>query len=253
MPKFAVRISKLMSNILISGDSWSLGEIQMTKYSKKLDLWYDPRVMHRGINQYFTDDHHTITNVGIGGGNNARTIESLKKAINDDCDFIFFIQTDPFRELIPEIGVGYESNKIKDFYSSTPSKFLAKQQELLDIAYNKLNSLNKKIYCLGGTSKIDLPLISNYSNLIPLIPAITELLCPDYQHPELWVSAWRNQIANIQNKDLVELIMENFNRQKMLKDNYPHLFWPDGHHPNRHGHRIIYDYICRELHIGKGK
>jgi hypothetical protein len=241
-----------MANILISGDSWSCGEWGWENNDPTTGKYCN---LHKGIEQYFKNDNHKVTNVGIGGISNIVSTKLLNKKIINNYDYILFFQTDPFRDTdkYNKIGKFHLTQGIKDYLTFSSDEFLEKQKDLLDKTYNKLNSFNKKIYCMGGASKLDMDLIKKYPNLIPLIPAITELLCPDYKHPEIWVSAWKNQISNIQNRDLVELIMKNFNKQMMLKKLNPKLFYPDGYHPNRYGHRIIYDYICRELHISNGK
>jgi len=105
---------------------------------------------------------------------------------------------------------------------------------------------------LGGTSKLDINLLKKYKNLIPLIPSITEFIYEDYKHPSTWIShQWDQEIKLITNKELIVFIAKNFKKQKSLsKKKYEKYFWPDGYHPNRHGHRLIYDYICQNLQLG---
>jgi hypothetical protein len=33
-------------------------------------------------------------------------------------------------------------------------------------------------------------------------------------------------------------------------EEYRKYFWPDGSHPNRHGHKVLYDFILKNLNIG---
>ena len=241
-----------MVKIIITGDSWSCGEWGWDNNDPTTGKYCN---LHKGIEQYFKDDNHKVTNVGRGGISNIASTSLLNKKIKNNYDYILFFQTDTFRDpdKYSKTGKFDLTQGIKDYLTFSADEFLEIQKELLDKTYNKLNSFNKKIYCMGGTSKLDMNLIKKYPNLVPLIPAITELLCTNYEHPKVWISGWASQVSLIKNKDFLNLIRESFYKQKMLKSAYPELFYPDGYHPNRYGHRIIYDYICRELHISSGK
>ena len=144
-------------NIIISGDSWGVGE-------------WPQETNHRGIWQYFEEDGHFVEMCAIPGECNRTIINHLQNVIigfqskKINCDYIFWFQSDPIRDLRPFEDFGKTINNYNDLIN--------KSKELLDITYTNLNLLNKKIYCIGGCSKLDLDLISKYDNLVPILPAL---------------------------------------------------------------------------------
>jgi hypothetical protein len=222
-------------NIIISGDSWGVGE-------------WPQETNHRGIWQYFEEDGHVVEMCSIPGECNKIIINHLRNVILGidnkiiDSHFIFWFQSDPLRDLRPFDEFGKTINNYDDLIN--------KSKELLDITYTNLNLLNKKIYCIGGCSKLDLDLIVKYNNLIPLIPSLTEHIFDDFEHPKLWHSDWINHVHKL-DIDTIDMLLNEKKKQDSLNDiqKYREYFWPDGSHPNRKGHKILYEFICESLNI----
>jgi len=212
--------------ILIGGDSWGCGE------------WGNHNgnycVLHKGLAQYFRDDGYSVVNTSEGGSSNKESITRLKNTLDFKPDFIIWLQSDPMRDNRPYTNL-HE-------YAPTYEKLIELHNQILESNYKKLDSFNKKIYILGGCSKINLDLIEKYKNLIPIIPSIPEFLFPDFKHPQTWISDW--VIENLNNKLLASLL-KNKNLQDELWDDpkYAYYFQPDGHHPNRYGILKVYEYI----------
>ena len=223
-----------MKKILIGGDSWACGEWQFDKTNTNT-------IVHPGLAQYFLDDGFAVINCAQGRSSNSEAIDRmLDQYAKDKFDYVIWVQTDPLRDLRPYV----------DFLSkfTKHDQLLVESNRLLNSSYEKLNQLGKQIICLGGCSKLD-PDISKYKNLIPLVDSIIEFLLPDFTHPEIWHSDWirctKNAVVSTFNEELLDQLLMNKQQQDQLY--LEPLFNPDGQHPNRDGHRIIYDRITEFL------
>jgi hypothetical protein len=220
--------------IVIGGDSWGVRE------------WGDSEEIHRGMWQYFEEDGHEVTMSAIPGECNRITTSHLNNVLNspNQYDHVFWFQSDPLRDLRPYDDFGKSLKTHEDL--------IIKSDELIDKTYNFLNLIGKKIYCIGGCSKLNMELIKKYDNLYPLIESVTEFILPDYQHPKLWHSDWINVVDKL-DMGSIDFLLENKLKQDSLADNkikeHREYFWPDGGHPNRKGHRVLYDYIIKTVNI----
>ena len=214
--------------ILISGDSWGVGEWGMT-----VDKKYS--VLHGGLGFYLDKLGYDIKIVAKGGCSNQTAINNIRNNLSDKVKKIIWFQTDPIRDLHPYKTVHFK--KIIQNYDSA----MAEQKNLLNTTYKQLNDLNIKICCLGGCSKLDIDLIKQYENLIPLIPCITEFFYPDYVHPDIWMSGWHFNITTNETLDFIE--PEKKKQDNLSNKEYSDLFFPDGLHPNRKAHKILSEYI----------
>jgi hypothetical protein len=219
--------------IVIGGDSWGVRE------------WSDSEEIHRGMWQYFEEDGYDVDMSAIPGECNNITINHLKNVVSSPLeryDYIFWFQSDPIRDLRPYDDFGKSIKTYEDL--------VTKSDELIDKTYKFLNSIGQKIYCIGGCSKLNLELMKKYKNLYPLIESVTEFILPNYQHPKLWHSDWINVVDKL-DMESIDFLLEDKLKQDSLADNknkeYREYFWPDGGHPNRKGHRILYDYIIENV------
>jgi hypothetical protein len=223
----------MKEKIIIFGDSWGKGE------------WCDKtnKLIHKGIEQYFEDDDFIVKNCSIPGGSFNYITKSMDDHIHfvKNYDIIIFIQTDPFRNFIP-----YEESHFMNYkdYSS----LVLEQDNLLNSLYEKLNEYDKKIYLIGGCTKLNLNLIEKYKNLVPLIESTIEFLAPDLKQPTFWMSDWNYMFAKkLSDEDLEKFLNDVVNPNTLT--NHKEFFWPDGSHPNRIGHKIMYDKIRNFLKI----
>lgn len=220
--------------IVIGGDSWGVRE------------WSDAEEIHRGMWQYFEENGHEVTMSAIPGECNNTTTSHLNNVINspNQYDYIFWFQSDPLRDLRPYDDFGKSLKTYEDL--------IVKSNELLDKTYNFLNLIGKKIYCIGGCSKLNLELIKKYNNLYPLIESVTEFILPNYQHPKLWYSDWIKVVDKLDTES-IDLLLEDKLKQDSLADikieEHKKYFWPNGGHPNRNGHKVLYDFIINSFNI----
>jgi hypothetical protein len=117
-----------------------------------------------------------------------------------------------------------------------------------------VNAVARSLYnpdkLLYVVSLLNVDLISKYKNLIPFVESLTELILVDYKHPEIWCSDWINHIEKL-NESTIDFLLPNKMKQDSLSEveDYRKYFWPDGSHPNRHGHRVLYDFILKNCDI----
>lgn len=222
-----------MAKILISGDSWGCGE-----WGQLDDKTWG--VTHLGLEQYLKDDGHHVLNVSIGGINNTGSIKLIEQNLETNWDYIFWIQTDPLRDVI---------DKSKKFWFADFQDLLKIQRNTLIDAYKKLDNLNCKIQCLGGCSKINLNDIQYYKNLNPIILSIPEFLIPEYSHPLVWFSDnWASKLNENYDLNTLDCIIQ---QQKSINSLHKisKYFYKDHQHPDREGHYVMFQYIKNRLRL----
>ena len=215
------------SKILIIGDSWGCGEWR----------WSRPGVggpVHPGLELYLKEYGCDVTNLSVGGSSNSEILDRLNDCIkiNNSYDVIIWFQTDPLRDLQP-----YADNI--EIFKKDKEDFILVHDELLDSIYAKFNSLNLPIYCLGGTTKLNLELLKKYPNLHPVIPSIIEMF--GEVHIRIWPSStWIKdpQVLKSLSHSLVDYLHSECN-PKLSQE----WFHPDGKHPNRKAHKKIFEFL----------
>jgi hypothetical protein len=214
------------SKILIIGDSWGCGEWEMSDakvYS----------VVHPGLELYLKEYGCDVTNISAGDSSNHNIFNRLHEHMqkNNSYDVILWFQTDPLRSLRP-----YAANI--EIFKKNKEDFILAHDELLDSIYDKFNSMDLPIYCLGGTTKLNLTLLEKYPNLYPVIPSIIEMF--GEAHVKIWPSDWIRtpQVLESLSHSTVDYLYSecNLNLSKEW-------FFPDGRHPNRKAHKKIFEYL----------
>ena len=219
--------------ICIFGDSWACGEWDWDNQKKY-------SIAHKGL-EFFLSESHEVINLGHGGLSNKEAILRLKDRLQvSEFDYIFWFKTDPLRDLRPYIC-------LKDANLTYDHLLKLKKQQTLE-SYNSLNKLGVKVHCIGGAEKLDLPKLNNYPNLVPFIPCLTELLNPNFKHPEIWSSDWLHLLNKQLNLECLDKLLVEKRKQDKLRE-FKEEFWPDGNHPNRESHKKLYDIICKELNL----
>jgi hypothetical protein len=216
--------------ILIGGDSWGCGE---WGYIDGNHITGKYCILHSGLEFYLRTDNHTVINTSSGRSSNFDSINRLKYHL--DCDIIFWFQSDPLRDC--------------EITCKTFDEVVERNNKILLYNYNELNSLGKKINVIGGCGKINIDMISKFTNLFPLIESVPQFLYPDFIHPDIWISdfVWDDLYNRLPNDMLSQLlerkkIVDSFHDKK-----YEKYFQPDGRHPNRLGHQKIYEFIKTRL------
>jgi lysophospholipase L1-like esterase len=250
--------------IFVGGSSWARGE------------WApgNPVVQHDGIKQYFADAGYTVVDVSQARSYHRRVIAYLDKKLNDHYttgDIVLFIMADPLLDLImPELA----SMKLKrdiDAKNLPELTGLVRQQGGLinliryqqDQIYQQLDAVAKKynvqVHCIGGTYNVNTNLLGNYTNLLSTVVSWIYLLAGQYREhpgtdqPTFGITyTWGLTYINLDTYTPVfaDQVRQEFDRISDTTGIMNELiFHPDGLHPNREGHKILYNHLTELLKL----
>jgi hypothetical protein len=233
--------------ILIVGDSWSLGE------------WKKMSISHCGFAQYLSDAGHLVCNIGTGGGWNGLSVSRLDSFLQsntfslDKITHIFVFQTEWIRDEVNSFSTLSVEQDHHYNYQTLKDRIMSR-------FYHNLShigkTVGKKIFLIGGVSDtIWLDKFSQeYPNLEIVCQSFTNLIVNQNHRVEEPVFCLYNRghVEIVEkfkklyaNKDF-NLVLDDIdlgsNRVKTFNANRD-LFWPDGKHPNQHGHRILFDFL----------
>lgn len=238
--------------IFIAGLSWGRGE------------WIGPNVVHRGIEQYFIDDGYQVFNVSKPRSTHTRVNQLLDQALTEHYapgDLVFWIQADPIIDVIADEVTGKLTNqkltRLTDRLRQAGSldALIEEQQRVI---YCELNNIavnhNARINCIGGTYNLN-PIISEFTNLNLFVRSWINMLVgqfTEYQHTDdvnFGVThTW--SLDNINTEQLptstIDTIKQRIKNVIVFRED---IFHPDGLHPNRDGHKILYNHIIKELKL----
>lgn len=223
-----------MNTVLITGDSWSRGE---------WDGYPDNyRITHSGINQYLTDAGYGVVNVGAGGNSNNESLAALEQElIKNKYNHCIFFFTDALRQV-----TSY------DVLNFTPYILIE----------THTNYITNKLIQLKLEHQVKLTLIGGLGNFAPtidhnfdyVIDNMKKLLVPSFiNYPYANSVEWRDVLLtidkdNILSADKKEQWSEIIKNSDLVDQQFRlhrNLFWPDGQHPNRIAHQILFDHIIQ--------
>lgn len=248
--------------IAMFGDSWGCGEWTSVKKYNILSK-SKHQVSHKGLEQYFEEAGYVVTNHCKPASSNVINIGSFVDhfSISQPPTTNFFIVTDPTRNLQPDY------TKFKQYLIDANGLFNLKST-LLKNDLDRLNrhavELNQTVYLIGGLFTV--PAESYWSNLTCLCESWPKLLVgesyPDtdfdnFGRWEAWIidgqviNKWitADNLATLPNGLGSKLLLELTNLDANGKVFAHDYFIPDGAHPNREGHKIMFDLICKQLHL----
>lgn len=238
-----------LPNIFISGDSWGTGEL--------------PNLVHLGLEQYFCNDGYQVYNSSTRGSSNRDSIslllENLKQYYQPN-DLIFWIQTDPIRNLNPTSS----DTKLNEHLTEAGG-LIKLMTKLLAVDYDRLHSIarrfDSRVFLIGGLNSVDLELVDSRPRLECLLQSWPRLLVgnnPKYQSLNwdqfrLYTGGWtvrELKLEKLNNIDLAGKIIDELYEmdcnEVVFRDQ---IFHPDGRHPNRNGHKMLYNYIKERLKL----
>lgn len=250
--------------IFVSGSSWARGE------------WApgNPVVQHNGIKQYFADAGYTVVDASQARSYHSRVIAYLDKKLKEhynNNDVVFFIMADPLLDLImPELaGLNLkrdsDAGNLPEFTKAIKTAGglinLIRQQQ--DNIYSQLDAVAKKyttnVHCIGGTYNVNTQISDQYTNLLPTVPSWIYLLAGQYRehpgtdNPEFGITyTWGIDYIDLSTytPEFAEQVKQEFftiSDSTRIMDEL--IFHPDGLHPNREGHTILYKHLTELLHL----
>lgn len=238
-----------LPNIFISGDSWGTGEL--------------PDLTHLGLQQYFQDDGYQVYNSSTRGASNRDSISLLLenlKLYHQPNDLIFWIQTDPIRNLNPV----FKDTRL-DQHLKEANGLINLMTKLLAVDYDRLHTVARRfdtcVYLIGGLNAVDLELTSSRARLECLVQSWPRLLVGDqakyqqlnWEQFRLYTGGWTVRdlrLEELNDLDLAGKIIDELYEmdQNEVVFNDP-IFRPDGRHPNRQGHKLLHNYIKERLKL----
>lgn len=240
----------MSSHVLIAGDSWGGGEWNLECTA----------VLHRGLEQYFENDGYTVANISKGGNSNLDIVARLSRHLDhyntQPPDVILVFQTEYTRD--------FKHHAMQEDFKSSDFSYVETIDDLasrwIERFYMRLSELSIKhqvpIWLIGGcsdTMSFD-NMHQDYPGCTLVCQSMVNLIlegCSSIASP---VFSWYNSdtealvtqlrtVVGTKNADgILKEIDKGFERCCLLKEN-PEYFYPDGKHPNRLGHRILYDYL----------
>jgi len=250
----------MKKTILILGDSWTQGELDIP------DAGPGRKILHKGLEQYLLDNEYNVVNLGGLGETNYHACRQLQN-YKGPADYVFWITTDPFRDINSELLINADA--FINLVAESKSIRAAFEKKLLS-SYEKMNTIaqtkNLVVHVMGGLTKIH-GNISQYSNLVPYIDSIKEFLVPgSIVNPHFIALTFdfsKNIIEDIKDlhvltdNELINLkaeyvyLSDQLKAAEELRRLNPEVFYPDGDHPNRHGHWLLFNKIKEYIENGK--
>lgn len=235
--------------ILIAGDYWGAGEcnIDCTK------------ILHPGLEQYIRDSGQSVVNISKGGVSNLDIVNRISQWLERNSSF----GGDPVSKILV-----FQTECLRDYKHDVMQKYfgvddwnVTSVREIINVwverFYTRLSEIAQatdcRIYLLGGAS--DTMWFDNMEDDYPGCSigcqSVTNLIVHGTHRTNTPVFDWFFG----KNKEVVKKLMETTDKNELwqyislgmdkeffLSAN-PKLFYPDGRHPNRHGHRILYDFL----------
>lgn len=256
--------SSVLPKIFVAGSSWARGEWDPDR----------PVVLHNGIKQYFSEHGYTVVDVSQARSYHTRVMDLLEKKLRTQYtkgDVVLFIMADPLLDIImPELSTMQvkRTNDVTNLVQFTQAikqagglVNLIRQQQ--DIIYNRLDTIAKQydiqVHCIGGTYNVNTNILSKYTNLLATVVSWMYLLIGHFKeytgidNPEFGISyTWGINYIDLLAFDPEFAAQVTAEFDIISKDFYmlnELIFHPDGLHPNREGHKILYDHLVNLLNL----
>jgi len=215
----------------IFGDSWGSGE-----WNHDIN---DYRVLHRGVEQYLVDDGYTVENYSIPAGSNHESYLKIKEN-HQAFDHIIWFTSEPSRDFQ---NWNYFYNKEKphlELPNRNHDDLDSICKENFQRQLTETQSLCKNIMFVGGLTGARAQSVVNFT------ADVKDLV--GYEGEEYYIH------PGCFGEDAVEIVRKKYPNEVKNQENFFNFiihnkkwFWPDGIHPNRHLHKLIYDKIKTEL------
>lgn len=244
---------------LISGDSWSVGEWHPCKHPTS-------EITHGGLSQYLHEEGQIVVNVGQGGSSNRESYLRIRN---------FFFNNHHLRSYPNKQVIVFKSEWTRDFAYMDPEDkdFYDQPMTLRDRInsrfYYDLSALAQEwdvtIKIIGGCS--DTLLFDDFQNAYPGLEIICQSMvnllvnnCATIENPVFsvfstdpramdFLKLLKKHTTDVQ---AMEILLDEIDRGHQRSDIFGErkdLFYPDGTHPNREAHKILYDFLKRNNSI----
>lgn len=235
--------------IIVVGDSWGWQPCDSDAKN------------YPGFADLLAEQGYDVANIARPNQSNKTSIEALEKFFqteNHTDKLVFFVQSDPFRSIRPYAGFTQLIIEHQGLRNARKHVMQQDYDRLITIA----NQFQAPVYLIGGLSNADQDLLANDKWCQVLIDSWVRFLVgarPENQHIDwsnwgIWGADWtlnnisinalmntgamHGTLGSLAEQVIEELAVWDQNNRVFTPD-----FFPDGQHPNRAGHRILFDYI----------
>jgi hypothetical protein len=245
----------MRDTILIVGDSWGVGEWDGNPSQDR--IWQVP-VSHSGLQHFLTEHDQKVINLSRPGNSNSEMwhtcIASLTNnlTLQESIRCIIIFQTEWTRDVCEHWHIA----EVEDYgVEQLKSRWISRM-------YLRLSQLSCKynlpVYVIGGCS--DTLWLSEFSQYYPGVTIVcqsfTNLLLNNNHrivnpimismHTRILESISKlkaQQLSLADKKFITQEIEQSFIRAATWENN-PDWFYPDGYHPNKAGHKKLFDHLC---------
>jgi hypothetical protein len=240
--------------IIVIGASWACGEWKAPGSTETNSI------AHRGLMQYIEESGRSVVDLTAPGISHVRLVDRLETWFEQNPgvkpSHIFMFQVDYTSDLHHYSAADYEL--------ITDPDFLARLW--LGRFYQRLSDLAQRTCCtvslIGGGVDVlwSDDHQSRYPGLTMACQSLVNLLLTGNDRSDLQIFSWYTQHS----LDLVKKIKEKMtpdqmpvfldmltqaHNQETVIYNTREYFWPDGRHPNRQAHRVLYDFLVTHGHL----
>jgi len=243
----------MSKTILLGGGSWGYGEWDQSPSGQYF-------ISHPGIAGFLRNKGHTVINLSKAGGSNINSANRLQEffEINPNPDLVIVFQTSWTRDLLTEDQAVLDDD-LQQGYTVCRNRLISR-------FYYRLSKLavanNLKIHLIGGCS--DTLYLSNFQTEYPGVnvlcqsmvnllinndPAVAHAVHGHFTKDHASYITKLKKISNMSDtQTMLEDIQADIDRIKLMKENKS-LFYPDGSHPNRHAHHLLFEYLQQQIEI----
>lgn len=233
---------------ILIGDSWGCGEWNINHHT----------IDHRGLAEYATN----VINLSITGSSNWEIVVRLKNFLMTNklrINKVFVVQTEYSRDVSTKSESLYNPcewhreinnvNSLQDYEIAILSKFYSLLSELA-VEHHVLIGLIGGCADIASYDKFN----EDYPNLYVACQSWINLILnntPEMQWNKCvysWYTEKSKKLIPIakdkfnNTEDIINCIDKGSARYELLLS-HPEFFYPDGTHPNRTGHKILFDYL----------
>ena len=220
----------MQGKIGIFGDSWGCGEWNEHLHIFLKNKKYTHKNLHKGLEQYLSNSGYRVKNYSIPAGSNLESVEKIKKHYKN-FDTIIWIVTEPSRDFM--LYNNFLKKKKRIFKKIKKTCFLNQCKEITFKHFRNISKLCKnKIIVVGGLHRINLQK-TTFQNSLNWLDLLCGKKLPTYYINDYHPGMVKNKFEQIKVKNIYNFILDHGKK----------LFNPDGVHPNRIGHYILYKKI----------
>ena len=232
-------------NLAVSGCSYTQGE-----FSHVGDEY---KITHRGLSFYLESNNYQTINVGQNGLSNRNAVKNLKPLTNMNVMHFLLVKTDPIRDLLINQLHAIDDNIDQEQYKmwlSWWNKHHDWQQLADDYDVWLANEIRKNFpgqdfWVVGGLCSLN-PNPYKACGIKVLWPSWINQFTAEACDSQWDDVEWLVNTLDGQDKNQTVKVMDAVVKKNTARDNHE-WFARDGQHPDRNGHKLLYDEVVHRI------